>query len=406
MKLNKGAEKFSGLLDVCNISSTHIWRGGLPSSIPEEIRAAADDFIFLEIQHLCLKQNSTICIKKDIRWEHVDKHIMGQLEAIEQKEISITMESLASIRSMICHAFTHVTIPHCSEEDTNVQVHLTNTAGVDFTYSLPFVNELSAVSVLLRQLIGDSSLLLFDGQAVHDEIKTIHIEVRKHIYKEYSDIYTLDFNMVDKSLRITSNCHQEGRNSHASYRYTDTHMLHKLEQHIVTHIEEDIYDLAPFNLGKTNYFDCDSTRHGIVTMHVTWNHKEPTYYIGNLLSTCVPDWYDNLISVIRYYTNNNIVSEFVHQEGRDYTKDLYTYCLVHIFKIDRSFYYRTDRSDIRVGHIVQVPFGYNNDIRTGRVERISYHKRDDVPYNIYKTKFIIDISDNPIIIYDDEEDMM
>ena len=42
------------------------------------------------------------------------------------------------------------------------------------------------------------------------------------------------------------------------------------------------------------------------------------------------------------------------------------------------------------GDIVKVPFGLDNTVRTGRVEFISYHTRYDVPYDLNRTKFIID----------------
>ena len=42
------------------------------------------------------------------------------------------------------------------------------------------------------------------------------------------------------------------------------------------------------------------------------------------------------------------------------------------------------------GDIVKVPFGADNTVRTGRVESISYHTCYDVPYDLNRTKFIIE----------------
>ena len=50
--------------------------------------------------------------------------------------------------------------------------------------------------------------------------------------------------------------------------------------------------------------------------------------------------------------------------------------------------------EIYEGDIVKVPFGSDNTVRTGRVESISYHTRYDVPYDLKRTKFIIDIPKN------------
>ena len=66
--------------------------------------------------------------------------------------------------------------------------------------------------------------------------------------------------------------------------------------------------------------------------------------------------------------------------------------------------------DIYEGDIVKVPFGFDNAVRTGRVESISYHTRYDVPYDLKRTKFIIDkdieiIYDTNRYRYDDPYDL-
>ena len=75
-----------------------------------------------------------------------------------------------------------------------------------------------------------------------------------------------------------------------------------------------------------------------------------------------------------------------------------TIFFVYIFKVNQAFYYRTDRNDIYEGDIVKVPFGSDNTVRTGRVESISYHTYYDVPYDLNRTKFIIE--KDVEIIYD------
>ena len=112
-------------------------------------------------------------------------------------------------------------------------------------------------------------------------------------------------------------------------------------------------------------------------------------FIGNVTNQYVPAWYKNLISFIRAHTRDKSLQEFL-QSNHTSDRKIYTYCSVYIFKVNQAFYYRTDRNDIYEGDVVKVPFGLDNTVRTGRVESISYHTRYDVPYDLNRTKFIID----------------
>ena len=111
----------------------------------------------------------------------------------------------------------------------------------------------------------------------------------------------------------------------------------------------------------------------------------------------MPAWYKNLISFIRAHTRDKSLQEFL-QSNHTSDRKIYTYCSVYIFKVNQAFYYRTDRNDIYEGDVVKVPFGPDNMVRTGHVESISYHTRYDVPYDLNRTKFIIE--KDVEIIYD------
>ena len=166
-------------------------------------------------------------------------------------------------------------------------------------------------------------------------------------------------------------------------------MIHQLKQDINFHLGDTLYNLKAFSFSKSHELDMDPARGGIVTVRIKWVHKEDTLFIGNLTDQYVPTWYKNLISFIRTHSRDKSVEAFL-QSNHKSDRSLYTYCSVYIFKAHQEFYYRTDRNDIYEGDIVKVPFGSDNAVRTGRVESISYHTRYDVPYNLNRTKFIID----------------
>ena len=209
------------------------------------------------------------------------------------------------------------------------------------------------------------------------------------MYQEYGDVNTLNFNWNEPSISIDCNSKQFGHSSHSHSEYVDNQMIHQLKQDIDFHIGETLYSLDSFSLSESHDLDRDPARGGIVTVRIKWAHKEDTLFIGNVTDQYVPTWYKNLINFIHAHTRDKSLQEFL-QSNHTSDRRIYTYCSVYIFKINQEFYYRTDRNDIYEGDIVKVPFGSDNVVRTGRVESISYHTRYDVPYNLNRTKFIID----------------
>ena len=85
-----------------------------------------------------------------------------------------------------------------------VQVQLINTENQEFIYEFPFDNTLRAMSILFRQILGMSTLLLFDGNREKIEFKRFILKC-KNMYQEYGDVYTLNFNWNEPSISIDCN---------------------------------------------------------------------------------------------------------------------------------------------------------------------------------------------------------
>ena len=387
------ADKFTGTAVSCDITSTGCWYGDLPDCVPSEVKVNREDYYIDEIQHISIKE--TISVTYDIKWEHISKPIEGKIESLTTKTYSIGEIQKRYLLDLMGRRFSDDIILY-DEDECAVQVQLINTKDQEFIYEFPFDNTLRAMSILFRQILGMPTLLLFDGNREKDRIQEIHIEVQKNMYQEYGDVNTLNFNW-NASISIDCNSKQFGHSSHSHSEYVDNQMIHQLKQDIDFHIGETLYSLDSFSLSESHDLDRDPARGGIVTVRIKWAHKEDTLFIGNLTDQYVPTWYKNLISFIRTHTRDKSVVEFL-QSNHKSDRSLYTYCSVYIFKAHQEFYYRTDRNDIYEGDIVKVPFGSDNAVRTGRVESISYHTRYDVPFNLNRTKFIID--KDVEIIYD------
>ena len=379
-------DKFIGTVASCDIISTGSWYGDLPDGIPKEVKFNRKDYYIKEIQHISIKE--TISVTYGIKWEHISKPVEGKIESFTTTEYSIEMAQKQYLLELMGRRFSDDIVLY-DEDECAVQVQLINTDGTEFTYEFPFDNEMRAMSILFRQILSAPTLLLFDGNREKDRIQEIHIEVQKNMYQEYGDVNTLNFNWTHPSISIDCHSKQYGHTSHSHSEYIDAQMIHQLKQDIDFHLGDTLYNLNTFSLGESHDYDRDPARGGIVTVRIKWDHKEDTLFIGNVTSQYVPTWYKNLISFIRAHTRDKSLQEFL-QSNHISDRKIYTYCSVYIFKVNQAFYYRTDRNDIYEGDVVKVPFGPDNMVRTGHVESISYHTRYDVPYDLNRTKFIID----------------
>lgn len=379
-------DEFVGTVASCDIISTGSWYGDLPDSVPNEVKLNHKDYFIEEIQHISIKE--TISVTYGIKWEHISKPIEGKIESFTTTEYSIEESQKQHLLELIRYRFSDDIVLY-DEDECAVQVQLVNTKGQEFTYEFPFDNDMRAMSILFRQILGTPTLLLFDGNWEKDRIQEIHIEVQKNIYQEYGDVNTLSFNWTHPSISIDCYSKQHGHTSHSHNEYIDAQMIHQLKQDIDFHLSDTLYNLNTFSFTESHDLDRDPARGGIVTVRIKWSHKEDTLFIGNIINQYVPAWYKNLISFIRAHTRDKSLQEFL-QSNHISDRNVYTYCSVYIFKVGQEFYYRTDRNDIYEGDTVKVPFGPDNMVRTGRVESISYHTRYDVPYDLNRTKFIID----------------
>ena len=379
-------DKFIGTVVSCDIISTGSWYGDLPDGVPKEVKLNRKDYYIEEIQHISIKE--TISVTYGIKWEHISKPIEGKIESFTTTEYSIEESQKQHLLELMRYRFSDDIVLY-DEDECAVQVQLVNTKGQEFTYEFPFDNDMRAMSILFRQILGTPTLLLFDGNREKDRIQEIHIEVQKNIYQEYGDVNTLSFNWTHPSISIDCYSKQHGHTSHSHNEYIDAQMIHQLKQDIDFHLSDTLYNLNTFSFTESHDLDRDPARGGIVTVRIKWSHKEDTLFIGNIINQYVPAWYKNLISFIRAHTRDKSLQEFL-QSNHISDRKVYTYCSVYIFKVGQEFYYRTDRNDIYEGDTVKVPFGQDNMVRTGRVESISYHTRYDVPYDLNRTKFIID----------------
>ena len=184
-------DEFIGSVAYCNIISTGNWYGDLPDGVPKEVKLNRKDYYIEEIQHISIKE--TISVTYGIKWEHISKPVEGKIESFNTTEYLIEKTQKQFLLELMERRFSDNIVLY-GEDECAVQVQLINTEGEEFKYEFPFDNDMRAMSILFRQILGAPTLLLFDGNREKDRIQEIHIEVQKNIYQEYGDVNTLYFN--------------------------------------------------------------------------------------------------------------------------------------------------------------------------------------------------------------------
>ena len=169
-------DEFVGTVASCDIISTGSWYGDLPDGVPNEVKLNHKDYFIEEIQHISINEN--ISVTYGIKWEHISKPIEGKIESFTTTEYSIEEPQKQHLLELMRYRFSDDIVLY-DEDECAVQVQLVNTEGQEFTYEFPFDNDMRAMSILFRQILGTPTLLLFDGNREKDRIQEIHIEVQK-----------------------------------------------------------------------------------------------------------------------------------------------------------------------------------------------------------------------------------
>ena len=179
-------DEFIGSVASCNIISIGSWYGDLPDDVPNEVKLNRKDYYIEEVQHISIKD--TVKVVYSIKWENIIEADEGKIDSVATEEYSISESDRNYILNLIGSRFSDCVFFQEDKADCNVSVKLMNNDNQEFIYEFSFDNEMTALSILIRQIIGAPRLLLFDGHREIDKIQQIHIEVRKNIYEEYGDV--------------------------------------------------------------------------------------------------------------------------------------------------------------------------------------------------------------------------
>ncbi|MHC5099538.1 hypothetical protein ACYSNN_06790, partial [Peptoniphilus genitalis] len=102
-----------------------------------------------------------------------------------------------------------------------------------------------------------------------------------------------------------------------------------------------------------------------------------------------PDFPEILKESLNFYNFEEILNPKFYEKFRR-LKDQYIYCSLSFGSGEKTYYYRTEDDEIEEGDSVIVPVGPDNHEAVAFVDKVEYFYKEDVPFPLEKTKFIIE----------------
>ena len=97
------------------------------------------------------------------------------------------------------------------------------------------------------------------------------------------------------------------------------------------------------------------------------------------------------------HTQHNSIKKKENRKQQEHWEDypapnyqaIHTYCSVTFENSKKVFYYRTRNPQLKVGDLVYVPVGFQQEKKIGRIVSMKDYVGSHAPYPLEKTKFII-----------------
>lgn len=125
---------------------------------------------------------------------------------------------------------------------------------------------------------------------------------------------------------------------------------------------------------------------------VDYNEKAQLVFKGTFdrdgLPEDWPEFVDELYNLMQYYDFEEILNPFFYQKSKRRANE-YIFLSVEFAEWGKSYYYLTDDDSIEQGDYILVSAGKNDKEAIVKVVDIEYFSKENAPFPIYKTKWII-----------------
>ena len=277
-----------------------------------------------------------------------------------------------------------------------------NTEGKKYRFNGPlFENQhedLAYLSFFIRTLLERMDLFVFDGQAKTDRIKKLTLDYNRVTeipidrflfdqnfdraiwdYKE-SIIINREENNIEHNKIIGEEC--------KVYQIFEVEGL--IDSIFDNFKEEDLFKKIKGNPEDAIGIPDEIRKYKII---IDYEKKPQRIIEGDFdkrgLPGDFPDFAEILQESLNFYNFEEILNPKFYEKVRR-LRDQYIYCSLSFGNGEKTYYYRTEDDEIEEGDLVLVPVGPDNHEAVAFVDKVEYFYKEDVPFPLEKTKFILE----------------
>lgn len=277
-----------------------------------------------------------------------------------------------------------------------------NTEGKKYRFNGPlFENQnedLAYLSFFIRTLLGRMDLFVFDGQAKTDRIKKLTLDYNR-VTEIPIDRFIFDKNfdraIWDYKESIIIN-REENTIEHNKIIGEECKVYQKFEvEGLIDSIFDNFKEENLFKEVKGNPEEAIGIPDEIRKYKITIDYeKKPQQIIeGDFdkrgLPEDFPDFAEILLESLNFYNFEEILNPKFYEKVRR-LKEQYIYCSLSFGSGEKTYYYRAEDDEIEEGDLVLVPVGPDNHEAVALVDKVEYFYKEDVPFPLEKTKFILE----------------
>lgn len=281
-----------------------------------------------------------------------------------------------------------------------------NTAGEKYSFNGPLIKnyhkDLDYLSTLIRTSFGRRDLFVFNGDAKTDRIRKIAIDYSRttedpinyllYYLEPLKIVYEYKESLViDREADTIEHIKIIGEGRKISQKFEVEGLIDNIFEDFE---EEDLFKEVEGNPGDAVDIPCDIRKYKIT---IDYEKKPQLVIEGDFDKRGLPkdfsDFAARLQDSINLCNFEEILNPRFYKKVRR-LKDQYIYCSLAFGSSKKAYYYRTEDDNIEEGDLVIVPVGSDNHEAEALVVKVEYFNKEDVPFPLNKTKFIIEKYDD------------
>lgn len=280
-------------------------------------------------------------------------------------------------------------------------LELTNTEGITYQYSGPLCVKLKYNGINLSDLIREATdmddLFVFDGDANIDRINKITIDYRKIIQKKTYEgqegrklenfiCEHTERLVIDRETNVLEHIQNMGTKCKITHKYE---VEGGIEELLEDFDSEDLFSYTEGNPADVIEIPSEKKEY---TIRIDYKSGLKRVLNGTYDQKGLPQDFSYFMESIRDFMHDygkaDIFDPAIYDKRRRCQSE-YIFCKVTFEDGYRKYYYLTDDESIQIGDLVMVPVGEDNHQSLVEVVDIDFFTKENAPFPIEKTKYIL-----------------